>query len=183
MTGDATISMMSMWEGHVQKEADREVLGLGDRAGNIVAIPFIVLVVAILLYLQGRGYIFTSEFNAVDEILFYGSLLFGIIPNVVRATTARRNLGRFFDIIGSLIFIAVGTYLLMKFPFDFDNLYLIAPQELQFALQWISNSIVKILLGLAIFITSLSVIYNGILLIAVRDELIRRRMGAPRPPQ
>ncbi len=167
------------WEGHVGREADREVLRAGERAGNVVAIAFIIFFVALLLYLQGRGYIFSEEFNELDAVLFYGSILFGIIPNVVRAVTARRNLGRLFDIMGSLIFIIVAAYFLTNFHFNFDNLYLILPDGIQDSFQWFNNAVFRILLEIAMVITALSVVYSSVMYVLVRNEL-RRRASAVR---
>lgn len=153
---------------------------MGERIGNAVALPFIAAFVLLLFYIQGRGYLFTAEFDSFDQALLYGSILYGIAPNLVRLITARRNLGRLLDVIGSLIFIGVGIYFLTKWPFDFGSLYLAFPSEVQFAFQWITDPIAMALLTLAIIITALSAVYNGLMYVLVGSEL-RRRLVAPAP--
>lgn len=173
MNGAATTTTLP-WQGHVTREADREVLGLGERAGNAIGIAFIIFFVAVLLYLQGHGYIFSSKFSSLDAVLLYGSILYGIIPNVVRTVTARRNLGRLFDIIGSLIFLVVGTYLLTKFPFHFNDLYLILPDSVQNGFSWFNDAVFRFLFEIALFVTAIGAVYMTVMYVLVRNELKRR---------
>jgi len=180
MTADAPAGSIPFFEGHVRKEADREVIGLGERVGSVVAIPFIVFFVLVLMYIQGRGYLFTEEFDLVDEVLLYGTILYGIVPNVVRAVTARRNLGRLLDIIGSLLGIVAGIYFLLNWPFDFSTLYLAFPEEVQFAFMWITDPIAMFLLAVGVVISGFSVVYNGLMYVLVRNELQRRSSGSAR---
>lgn len=171
---DGVATGLGIFEGHVMKEADKDVLGAGERWGGVIGIFFIIFFVWLFLNAQGRGYIFTSEFSSMDAVLFYGSALYGIVPIVIRLMTGRRNLGRLFDIMGSLIFLAVGSYFLVKFPFDFSNFYEVFPQSIQFLFQWISDPIVKGFLVFALVVTALVVVYQALMFLLVRSELKRR---------
>ena len=176
MNGAGTVRELP-WTGHVWKEADRDLMGVGERVGNAVAIAFIVFFAFLLLYLQGRGYIFSAEFSDVDAVLLYGLVLFGIVPNLVRAVTGRRNLGRLFDIIDGLLFLVVGAYFLNKFPFHFDDLYTVLPDDVQGLFSWFDDAIFRLLLQIALVITAISVVYQSILYVLVRNELRERGSG------
>lgn len=177
---EATAGTGIQGTGQVKKEADREHIGAGERAGNLVGIVLIMIFAALIYYIQGRGYIFSPEFTAVDSVLFYGTLLFGIIPNLVRMITARRNLGRLFDIISSLLFLVVGSYFLVKFPFDIDDLYLILPDAIQDSFRWFNDAVFRFLLQVALIVTAIGAVYNGVMYVLVRRELRRRESGLGR---
>ena len=160
--------------GHVSREADKDIMGAGERTGNAIAIAFVVLFAILLYYLQTRGYIFSPQFSNADAVLLYGVILFGIVPNLVRAKTGRRNLGRLFDVINGLLFLVVGAYFLTKFPFHFDDLYTILPDGIQDSFRWFDNAVFRFLLQLALVITALSAVYQSIMYVLVRNELRRR---------
>jgi hypothetical protein len=130
------------WRRKVVKEADHDLLRMGERIGNIIAMFFIVFVALIFIniQLQGNGF-FTDDFGLPEEILFYGSLLFGVIPSFVRAAAGRRNLGRFVDLFGSALFIVAATYLLIIFPFDFTSLLTFLSPGVQAAFSWFNNDL------------------------------------------
>lgn len=161
----------------MRREADKERMGVGERIGNVVAIAFIVFFAFLLFYLQNRGYIFTAEFSDADTVLLYGVILFSIVPNLVRAITGRRNLGRLFDIISGLIFLVVGAYFLTKFPFHFDDLYTILPGSIQDSFSWFNDSVFRLLFQIALVITALSAAYQSVMYVLVRNELRRRASG------
>lgn len=163
------------------REANRERLGLGERLGNIIALFFILLVFIILIDIQMSDVgFFTTEFGPLEELVFYGSFLYGVFPCLIKLFTGSRNLGRLTDVIGSIIFVGAGTYLLSVFPFDFTTLpeYLFGAAS--GALFWLTNELVMALWGLAIVISAISAVYNAILFAGVSRELARRR-NAPEP--
>jgi hypothetical protein len=165
----------------VLREASRERLGLGERLGNIIALFFILLVFVILIDIQmsDAGF-FTTEFGPLEELVFFGAFLYGVFPCLIKLFTGSRNLGRLTDVIGSIIFVLAGTYLLLVYPFDFTALpeYLFGAASEAFS--WLSNELVMTLWGLAIVISAISAVYNGILFAGVRRELVKRR-NAPEP--
>jgi hypothetical protein len=178
-------SRPSWWHRKVVKDADRDRLRLGERIGNIIAMFFIVLFVVILINIQVQDYgFFTTKFGPLEELLFYGSLLFGLIPSFIRAATGRRNLGRLADLFGSALFIGVAVYLLMTFPFDFTRLLDLLPSTIRPGFSWFTNDLVRLLLELAIVVSVISLAYNAILYVSVRKELRTRRGGvAPVAPR
>lgn len=172
---------MDWWHRKVVKEADHDLLKMGERIGNIIAMFFIVFVALIFIniQLQNQGF-FTSEFDLLAQVLFYGSLLYGVIPSLLRAAIGRRNLGRFADLFGSALFIVAGTYFLITFPFDFALLLNLLPFEVSTDASWLNN-LFRLLFELAVIITAISLVYNIVLYISVRKEL-RSRRSAPVGP-
>ncbi|MDW5562229.1 MAG: hypothetical protein SA339_03310 [Methanomassiliicoccus sp.] len=171
------------WYRRVAREADRNMLGTGERIGNIVGIFFVLLFFVILIDIQtsGAGF-FTEKFGPLEQLLLYGSLLYGIFPALLRAFTANRNLGRLADVIGSVLFVIATTYLLAVFPFDVPSLldYLLGPVSGAFL--WITNDLVKDIMLLSIIISVVSLAYNLVQYLAVREELRWRRLrGAAFP--
>lgn len=172
---------MSWWQRHVSREANRDLLKLGERIGNVVAIAFIVIFAVILIDFQvsNNGF-FTASFGPVEQFLFYGSLLYGIIPSLVRAATGRRNLGRFADLFGSLFSIIALSYFLVTFPFDFTALLNYLPANIRPSFDWFTNDLVKLLFMLGIVVTAITMVYNAILFVFVRQELKVRNAGMGR---
>jgi hypothetical protein len=170
------------WRRTVAREADRNRLGLGERIGNIIGIFFILLFFLILIDIQlsGVGF-FTDQFGPLGLVLFYGSLLYGIFPALLRAFTANRNLGRLADLVGSLIFVVAAIYLVVVFPFDVPSLldYVFGPAGDAFS--WITNELVRMVLLFALLVTVVSASYNAALYLSVRNELKRRQASAPGP--
>jgi hypothetical protein len=174
---------LGWWHRTVAREADRNRLGTAERIGNVIGIFFVLLFFIILIDIQvsGSGF-FTDAFGPLEQVLLYGSLLYGVFPSLVRAFTSDRNLGRLADIIGSVIFVAAASYLLWVFPFDVPSLldYLLGPASEAFP--WITNELARAVLLLGIVISIISAAYNVVLYLAVRDELKGRTQGtAPRP--
>jgi hypothetical protein len=178
-------SQPSWWHRKVVKEADRDPLRMGERIGNIIAMFFIVFFVLVLIDIQITNYgFFTTKFGPFEQLLFYGSLLFGLIPSFLRAATGRRNLGRLADLFGSVVFVVVAIYLLMTFPFDFTRLVDLLPSAVRSSFDWFTNDLVRLLWELAIVVSVISLVYNAILYVSVRKELRARgsRSVATAPP-
>jgi uncharacterized membrane protein YkvI len=163
------------WHSKVMKEADRERLGLGERIGNVVAIVIIALIGGFFVYLQqsGNGF-FTPDFGTVEAMAFYIPLVFGAVVCLVRAVQGSRNLGRLLDVIGALLFLVAGSYLLVTFPFDVSRLVDLLPASWQDGFQWVSNDLFEALLMIAIIINIVSLAYNIVLYLSVRNELGNR---------
>ncbi len=165
----------SWWHRKVAKEADHDLLRMGERIGNIIAMFFIVFVVLIFINIQVQDYgFFTTKFGPLEQLLFYGSLLFGVIPSFIRAAIGRRNLGRLADLFGSILFIAVTIYLLVIFPFDFTRLLDLLPSAVLPDFNWFTNDLFRLFFELAIMLSVISLVYNAILYTAVRRELRAR---------
>lgn len=168
------------WRRIAVKEADRDRIGTGERIGSLIGIIFIIIVAFIFLDVQGRDDVFfTDAFGPVEQVAFYGSLLYGIVPGLIRAIIGQRNLGRLADVIGSLVFALAWMYLLTVFPFDFSQLWDYLPEPLGSALSWVSDDLIKLVMAVGIIISIISAVYNLALYLEVRRELRRRRDAGP----
>lgn len=169
------------WNNIVKKEADRDRLGTGERLANMIGIFFIIVVAIIFLDVQTGGHgFFTDSFGPLEQLAFYGSLFYGIVPILVRALIGRRNLARLADAIGSVVFVLSWSYLLTVFPFDFSALWDYLPTALGAALSWVSDDMIRLLLVVGIIISVFTAVYNLFLYWEVRHELRgRSREGVP----
>ncbi len=106
---------------------------------------------------------FTSRFGTTEMIMLYGSWVSWIITSGLEGILGKRLLSRLFDAFGGIIFIAVATtWLVVVFPFDFTYFAELLPGFLKFLVQWISNEIARILLGLYAIVMGIAAVYAPI---------------------
>jgi len=104
-------------------------------------------------------------------LLFYGSLMYGILSAALKGLLGRKNLVRLFDVFGSILVAVAIAWLFVVFPFDFAYFADVLPSFLRFLLQWISNDIARVLMVLGIIVTLVMAIYTAIFYVLVRREL------------
>lgn len=157
-------------EGIARKEAAKDLLGMGERIGEMVAIilGLLFLLFFVANQIQETGF-FTSDFGATEMVLFYGVLILGMVPPFLRMFLGRRNIVRPVEIICNLFFIVATTYLLWVFPFDFDHLADLLPTNLQFILDWITNDIAVWFMSIITVIVVIVTVWTAFLYIAVND--------------
>jgi len=158
---------------HAEAEAKKDTLSYSERVGNIVGVVVSLLIMLYFVAHQtGSTGFFTSKFGTLEMLLFYGSLMYGIVSTALKGLFGRKNLARLFDVFGVGILGAVAiAWLFVIFPFDFAYFADVLPSFLRFLLQWISNDIVRVLLVLGIIVSLAIAIYNAILYVFVRREL------------
>ena len=123
--------------------------------------------VLIILYLAAHqvwstGFL-TSKFGLTEMIMLYGSWISWIVTSGIEGIFSKRFLSRLFDVFGGIIFISVATaWLVVVFPFDFMYFADVLPGGLKFLVQWISNDIARILLGLYGIVMGIAAIYAPI---------------------
>jgi uncharacterized membrane protein len=156
-----------------EAEAKKDTLSYSERARNIFGVVVGLLIVLYFVAHQtwSTGF-FTSKFNTLEMLLFYGApIVERILFPALSGLFGRKNLARLFDVFG-LIFIAIAfTWLFVVFPFDFAYLADVLPSFLRFLVQWISNDIARVLMVLGIIVTLVIAIYYAILYVLVRREL------------
>lgn len=176
MEGAVPAVPSTWWQRQVSKEANRERLGTGERVGNVIAIVFIAAFAVVVRFLQegALGDFFTPAFGAAEQAAFYGSMLFGTVPNLARALTGRRNLGRLLDIVGAAVFVAAWSFLLTTFPFDFSRLAELFPPDIQPSLDWVANGLFRLLIVIGMILSVVGAAFNSIVYIYVWQELRAR---------
>ena len=155
-----------------EAEAKKDTLSYSERARNIVGVVVGLLIVLYFVAHQtGSTGFFTSKFDTLEMLLFYGSLMFGIVSTALRGLFGRKNLARLVDVFGSILVAVAITWLFVVFPFDFAYFADVLPSFLRFLLQWISNDIARVLMVLGIIVTLVMAIYTAIFYVLVRREL------------
>lgn len=157
---------------HAEAEAKKDIIPYSERAGNIVGVVAILLIMLYFVAHQmwSTGF-FTSRFGTVEMFLFYISLMFGMVTTAIRGLFGRKNLARLFDILGFVLFTIALAWLFVAFPFDFAYFADALPNFLRFLLQWISNDIARVLMLLGIIATPVMAVYTAVLYVFVRREL------------
>jgi hypothetical protein len=147
---------------HAESEAKKDVMKLSERAGEIIGVLCIlILLIFFITHQTSSTGFFTSNFGQLEQFLFYGSLAFGIIPNIGKMIIGRKNVIRPLEAFGAIFSFIALVWLIQVFPFDFTHLTDILPEFLRMITIWISNDIAKIFMIIGIvgsFVTSLYII-------------------------
>lgn len=145
-----------------------------ERLGGIVAIATITLATLFFIAHQmwSTGF-FTSKFGLTETLLFYSSLLYGLVPNTIKCLIGRRNLVRLFEAFGAIIAAITLVWLYVIFPFNFSHLADVLPTFTRFLLQWISDDIARFFMIIGTIATPITAIYNAVLYRGVRQQLLK----------
>ncbi len=162
----------SWFERQARKEVGRDRIPAGERGGQLIGIVIIILVALFFYYHQvnNTGF-FTADFGIDDAIIFYGALLWGIVPNLIKMITGRRNFARLFEIVGTALTIFWVLWFLNSFPFEFANLAAPLPSSIQFILSWITNDIARLLFILALIGSMIGLFFQVLYYFIVRRTL------------
>ena len=153
-------------------EAKKDIIPSSERFGNIVGLVVILLIgLYFVAHQMGSTGFFTSKFDTLTMILFYGSLMFGIVSNVVKGLFGRKNLARPVDVFEFLFATVATSWLFVVFPFEFAYFADVLPDFLRFLVQWISNDIVGVLMVIGIIVAPIVAAYTAIMYMLVRREL------------
>ena len=117
---------------HAEAEAKKDVIPFSERAGNIIGIVGVLLVVLFFAVhqMESTGF-FTSSFSTAEMLLVYLSLVAGMITTAIGALFGRKNLARLFDVFGVCFFTVTLTWLYIVFPFSFTHFADVLPDFLQ----------------------------------------------------
>jgi hypothetical protein len=155
---------------------EKEYLGLGQRAEEVLAVFIGFLILGFFLYHQyaNTGF-FTTKFGDLEMFAFYGSIVLTFVPPLARAAIGRRNPVRPIDAFSNIFSAVAALYLFDIFPFNFAHITAALPSAIQFMFTWVNNDIGRIVLIL-IFIGSLASGFYNIVRYATfratRDEPI-----------
>jgi hypothetical protein len=159
-----------------EAEAKKDIIPFSERVGNIVGlvIGFLIVLFFVAHQMWSTGF-FTLKFDTLEAVLFYGSLVYGIVSTALKGLFGRKNLARLFDVFGAILTIIAIAWLFVVFPFDFAYFANVLPDFLRFLVQWISNDIARVLMVLGIIVALVMAIYTAILYVFVRKELSKRK--------
>jgi hypothetical protein len=141
------------WFSRGKAEAEKGIPS-SERLVGIAIVVFSVLMILSFIAHQRRATgFFTPAFGTPETLALYGLLTLGIISAGLEGVLGLRLYSRLFDIFGGLILAAVCTvWLLGRFPFEFAHFTVVMPDSLAFLAGWISNSIARTLMVLAIIV-------------------------------
>ncbi len=154
---------------HAESEAKKDVIKLSERAGEVIGILCIlVLLIFFKTHQTSSTGFFTSKFGTLEQFLFYGSLSFGIITSVGKIIVGRKNAIRPLEVCGALFSCVALLWLLNVFPFNFSHLTDILPEILRLITIWISNDIAKMFMILGIIGSLVAALYIIALYTSIR---------------
>ena len=153
---------------HAESEAKKDVMRISERAEEVIGILCIlILLIFFITHQTSSTGFFTSKFGQVEKFLFYGSLAFGIIPNIGKIIVGRKNPIRPLEAFVALFSFISLVWLLDVFPFDFTYLTDILPEFLRLITMWISNDIAKIFMMIGIVGSFVAALYITALYISI----------------
>jgi hypothetical protein len=159
----------------LRKEADRDVLALSERIGQFAGVVIGLLFAWYFLDLYDSGSdFFTSDFDGLDAVLFFGIAFLGVVPGLIKAIVGRKNVVRPLDVALSVTILFGLAWFLYSFPFDFANLSEGLPESLRFLLDWIGNEEAKAIMTIGLVVNLILIPYTIALFFGVRKVLIGR---------
>ena len=163
---------MAWFAAQAKKESIRDALPMGERVGQVAGIVITALVLAFFYIHQTRPtHFFTDEFGPLATGVFYLVLIFGIVPMLVKLATSSRNDTRLWEGINMAVFAVGGLYLLVLWPFDFSHFAEPLPRALEPALEWVTDTIARWVIGIGVVASAVFVPYTFMLYAAVRKLL------------
>ena len=157
---------------HAEAEAKKDRLPFSERAGNVVAIlAMLVLLWFFIAHQMSSTGFFTSKFGQTEALLFYAPPLLSIIATTAKAAVGRKNVLRPLDVAGIILSFVALVWVFAVFPFDFSHLADVLPGFLRFLLQWISNDLARGVMVVAMIAIPVVVVYTAALYVFVRREL------------
>jgi hypothetical protein len=153
--------------------SDREKTG--ERNGNVIAIVAVSLLTLYLVSSQiDRTGFFTSAFGGLEMVLFYLPVPLGIGVCLIKLVTGRKNPSRPLDAVNAVVVALACLWFFVVFPLDFAHLGDLLPFGLQALVNWIPNSVVRVLLLVGGLGSFFNVFYTSLIYLAVRTEYSRR---------
>ncbi len=158
-----------------ESEAEKDVMKLSERAGEVIGIICILAVLIFFITHQtsSTGF-FTSTFGSLEQFLFYGSLSFGIITSIGKIIVGRKNSIRPLDAFGAFFSCVALVQLLHVFPFNFSHLADILPEILRLITLWITNDVAKMFMILGIIGSLITALYTIALYLSIRRVYTNR---------
>lgn len=155
---------------HAESEAKKDVMKLSERAGELIGIfCILILLIFYITHQTSSTGFFTSKFGRLEQFLLYGSLFFGIISSVGKIIMGRKNVIRPLEAFGAFFSCVALLWLLHVFPFDFSHLSDFLPEILRLITMWISNDIAKMFMILGVIGSLVTAIYIIALYVSIHS--------------
>jgi hypothetical protein len=169
------MKVIKNWFSRQVEQELEENYELNERVGSIIIAVFTVLsgLYFVAHQMQSTGF-FTTKFGILEILMLYGFLSFWFVTSA-SYSIGRINLSRNVDAFGGCVFATVCiVWLYLVFPFDFTFFADIAPDSLEFLVQWISNNIARVLMVLGFIVHVIFAVYSAIWRVSVLKARSRR---------
>ena len=164
------------WFSRAKAEADKCI----PRHERVVDIAIVTFSILMILYfgshqMQSTGF-FTSKFSTMEMLMLYGFWIFWITTAGLEGVLGRRLLSRLFDVFGGIIFSTIAiVWLLVVFPFEFENFAEVSPESIRFLVQWISNDIARVIMVLLMIVHLGAIFFSPIGYKFVDEKRFKRK--------
>jgi hypothetical protein len=162
------------WGGghYTQERVRKDRMRVSERFGEFFGafISFLVILYFFASQANGTGF-FTSGFGPVEQMMFYGPMLFGIAVGIIRGAYGRKNAIRPLEVLRSAFLAISAFWLLLVFPFEFTHLTALVPLFIQLAFSWVSNPVGQLVLVLMGLGGLVSMFFNAVVYVSVRGQL------------
>jgi hypothetical protein len=156
----------------IDREIKNDRIVGGALVGEIVAFVFISALLSFFVAheLNDTGF-YTDEFGGLEKFMLFGAGGFAVSLIGLRIIIRRKNLIRPLDAASLMFFVAAHAILLAVFPFDFAYVGDAMPRFLAWTVDWISDSMGAILLGLGVVGGSVGIVFTLVTYVNVRKRL------------
>jgi hypothetical protein len=156
----------------IEKEVKADRITGWTLVGEIVAFFVLSLILAFFVVheLNDTGF-YTDEFGTLEKFLLFGAGGFAVALVVLRIIVRRKNIIRPLDVASLLFFVVAHAVLLAVFPFDFSYVGDALPGYLSWSVDWMSDTIGKILLALGVFGGTLGAVFTFATYVGVKRRL------------
>lgn len=149
------------WFARAKADANKGI-PTDERVSSAALAIFSILMIGFFVVHQTQptGF-FTSDFGVLEQFLFYGYWLVWLTTATLEGILGLRLASRLFDVFGGIIFLVISTFmLLIIFPFDFQYLVDPLPDALRFTLQWVSDDIARVVMGIGVIGLLFATVYS-----------------------
>jgi hypothetical protein len=135
------------------------MLSPARRWSSLYTIGLIILVLVFFAVHQQRHTgLFTDKFGPAEMIALYVPISISLIAPVLRAVMGKIDPARQIEFVSDICLALASIWLLIVFPFDFSHFGDVFASSLHPAFNWITDTVGRIILGLQIAISFLSVL-------------------------
>ena len=168
----------------IDKEVKADRITGGTLVGEIIAFFDLSSVLAFFVVheLRDTGF-YTDAFGALEMFLLFGAGGFGVALVVLRIIVRRKNVIRPLDVASLLFFVIAHAVLLSVFPFDFSYVGDVLPSYLSWCVDWMSDTIGRILLALGVFGGCVGAVFTFATYVGVKKRLKEIEAEARSEPQ
>jgi len=147
------------WE---QASEAARTLPLNERISSIIFFGIFATGFGYILTLKRQSSpFFTTDFGSIDALALYSFWLVWCITAGLEGILSLRWWSRLFDSFGAIFLAALAClWLFVRFPFDFSFFPQLLPDNWQWLLSWVTNSVARVILLLSFLFHLIAAVYS-----------------------